>query len=122
MVKKILSNSLLSGEVLAAACNRVPFFSFNQFVSIINHNSPVSREVWEEVKEVYYESKNPPDTIMDAQVTDTLRTLTVINREMAGVFKPMDILVNEIVYLYADTNDIKGMVTCLLYTSDAADE
>jgi len=53
------------------------------------------------------------DTITSAQLTDTLRTLTTINREMAIIYSDADRVINDIVYLYADTNDIIGMVTFL---------
>gem|GEM_PF-3936587 len=81
---------------------------------------PVSREVWQKVQERFEASAVYPtlsqayvDTITSAQLTDTLRTLTTINREMAIIYSDADRVINDIVYLYADTNDIVGMITFL---------
>ena len=110
----LLNNSLLSDEVLIAACNRSPFFSYNQFVSIVNHNSPVSWDVWQEIEQVYYESEAPPDTIVDAQNTDSLRTLTTIKREMDRLKTDLFLTEFNIISFYADADSMPDLVNYLV--------
>jgi len=120
LTSDMLAHSFLSDEVITEACDRLPFFTDAQFKNIIISNSPVSWTVWQKVQERFEASAVYPtlsqayiDTITSAQLTDTLRTLTTINREMAVIYSDADRIINDIVYLYADTNDIVGMITFL---------
>jgi hypothetical protein len=114
LTNDLLAHSLLSDEVLIAASNRIPFFSYNQFISIINTNSPVSWEVWKEVVDVYKESSSPPDTIIQAQFNDTIRTLTAISRDMNVVASELFATENNIIRLYAEADSMPALVEYLL--------
>jgi len=82
LTSDLIGAGLLSDQVLTAVCARTPFFSDAQFTTIIVHNSPVTRQVWEHVYPKIGWAGPYPETIIGAQRTDTLRTLRVIEKEI----------------------------------------
>lgn len=73
--------SPLSDEALLAVTERSPFFTAMQYHDIIIANSPVANDVWPSL--VLASATAFPDSVISAQGTDTIRTITVLQREAA---------------------------------------
>jgi len=107
LTSELVANSLLSDEVLTAACNRTSFSS-QQKIDFIVPNCPVSWEVWLEVEDAF--AGPVPEDITDAQAESTVRTLAAITSDKNIITSDFANTVNNILYYYADSNRIDSLI------------
>lgn len=92
--------SPLSDESLLAVTERDPFFTATQYHDIIIANSPVSKDVWPSLVDA--SASAFPDSVISAQGTDTIRTVTVLEWEAALLNTAIRKFEADILYLYVD--------------------
>jgi len=116
LATELLASGFLSDTVLKAAAQRQPFFHENDFTAIVINNSPVSHPVWRTV--VRYGLPEIDQTLQDsiaaAQLTDTLRTLEVLRREIMKARSDHFEVVNSIMGLYVEADSIPALIGYLV--------
>jgi hypothetical protein len=116
LATELLASGFLSDTVLKAAAQRQPFFHENDFTAIVINNSPVSHPVWRTV--VRYGLPEIDQTLQDsiaaAQLTDTLRTLEVLRREIMKARSDHFEVVNSILGLYVEADSIPALISYLV--------
>jgi hypothetical protein len=116
LASELLASGFLSDTVLKAAAQRHPFFHENAFTEMVINNSPLSFPVWKDVAEHSFPKIKVflRDSITAAQLTDTLRTLEVIRRELMMARSDHFETVNEILGLYVEADSIPALITYLV--------
>ncbi len=117
----LLSNSLLSDEVLKQALWRSPNLNENQVMRVVLHNSPVSGDVWKSRVAPRLDSmkQETADSIFNAQFTDTLRTVSLVERELKHDIMEWTQAIFDIAAHYADADSIPYMISYLADSTGA---
>lgn len=112
LVSELGASGLLSDTVLKALCVRHPFFNDNHFTQLVLANSPVSWPVWVDVRNIAFGKLKTElqDSIAGAQLTDTLRTMEVVRRELMATNSAHEKVVNLIMDLFLDADSIPAMI------------